>query len=737
MEFQDTFDASGQRTMTISAKRAGLLGKRMIGTEHLLLGLTAQRGTTIRQLLAKAGAGGWRSLYYTVKLTGRDMPVRRPERISPQLRGVLQSAGRAAGRGKVGAGHLLCALIGCRECNARRVLEAMGADLPALERQTGMTATQERAVWRSAARLSATSVLDRYAVDLTEQARSGQLDPVIGREDELFRLMTILQRRTKNNPVLLGDPGVGKTAVAEALALAIARGDVPEELKGARLVSLDMASLISGTKYRGEFEERLKQIVRELSASRRTIAFIDEVHTLVGAGSAEGAIDASNLLKPALARGEIRLIGTTTTEEYHKTIEKDAALERRFQRIDVSEPDEAGAEEILRGLAPRYEQHHGVHICDSALRAAVRISVRVSPERHLPDKAIDLLDETCASAHLEGRKVVSEKEIAQAARRFGGYTEAAEGDEASRLLRLEDALRRSVIGQDEAVQTICRAVRRGGAGLRDEARPLAALLLTGPTGVGKTSVCTALARTLFGKDGLIRIDLSEYQQPHDVSRLIGAPPGYKGYGEGGQLTERIRRRPRSVVLFDEVEKAHPDVLRLLLRLLEDGRLTDSEGRSADFRHAGVVLTSNLGGGSESRSVGFGTGGAQTDRVQDEVRRVLQPELAARLDEVIVFSHLKDTDCAAIAAQELERLAERCRARGTRLTWDEAAERALGVVDRKRGARAVRDEVARRVTDPLAGLLLSGRAGNEVTVYVTERGTVSLSAGENGTVLSGA
>ena len=737
MEFQGVFDREAQRVLAISARRAGFLGKQTVGTEHLLLGLAARRSTATGRVLARAGVGSWRSLYYTARVTGGGMPGRRPEQLSKNLQGVLRKAAQAAGRGKAGGGHLLCALLGCRDCTARRVLERMDADIPALERQTGIAAAQEPAVWRATGRLAANSAIERYATDLTELARCGKLDPVIGREKELFRLMTILQRRTKNNPVLLGDPGVGKTAVAEALAQAIVSGDVPEELKGARLVSLDMASLISGTKYRGEFEERLKSIVKELSASNNIIAFIDEVHTLVGAGSAEGAIDASNLLKPALARGEIRLIGTTTVEEYHKTIEKDAALERRFQRIDVSEPDEAGAEQILQGLAPRYEAHHHVHIYPDALRAAVQISVRIRPERHLPDKAIDLLDETCAAAHLEGRSMITAQEIARTANRFGGFSAAAEGKQAQRLLQLEEELRRTVIGQEKAVAAICRAVRRGGAGLRDEARPVAALLLTGPTGVGKTSVCTALARTLFGQDGLIRIDLSEYQQPHDVSRLIGAPPGYKGYGEGGQLTEKIRRRPRSLVLFDEVEKAHPDVLRLMLRLLEDGRLTDAEGRSADFRHAVIVLTSNLGSGSSGRTVGFSADAAQQQtRVKEEAQKVLRPELAARLDDIIVFSALTAADCAAIAGQELAQLAKRCLARGTRLTWDETTEQALGVVDRTRGARAVRDAVAQQVTDPLAGLLLSGRAGHWIELR-TEDGAVQLHVRETDAMLSGA
>jgi len=736
MEFQGPFDKNARRALAASVRRAGILGQDTVGTEHLLLGLSASAGGTASKLLADAGAGGWKSFYYTARLTGSRFPMRRPRHISPELRLVLGQAAGAASGGPADERHLLCALIRFRGCMGHRILERMRADIPALERQTGMSLTQELHTRRASARPAATATLDRYATDLTELARTGRLDPVIGREKELFRLMTILQRRTKNNPVLLGDPGVGKTAVAEALAQAIADGNVPEELRHARIVSLDMASLISGTKYRGEFEERLKNIVRELRASKDVIAFIDEVHTLVGAGSAEGAIDASNLLKPALARGEIRLIGTTTAEEYHKTIEKDAALERRFQKIRVAEPNEQETETILRGIAKKYEQHHQVCIAPDALGAAVSISVRIHPERHLPDKAIDLLDEACAAVHLEGGTQVTAREIARMAYRFDGFRAAEEGDAAKKLMRLEQELRKTVIGQEQAIAKICRAVRRGSAGLRDTARPVAALLLTGPTGVGKTSVSLALSRVLFGRDGLIRIDLSEYQQPHDVSRLIGAPPGYKGYGEGGQLTEKIRRHPRSVVLFDEVEKAHPDVLRLLLRLLEDGRLTDSEGRSADFRHAVILLTSNLGSGQQGRAVGFGAQHLKQQQAEEEARRILQPELAARLDDLIVFSGLTAHDCAAIAAQELQKLALRCEARGTRLCWSPDAEQRLGVVDAKRGARAVRDEVARCVTDPLAGLLLTGHAGQCVEIQIQEQ-AVHLLVSDGETMLSGA
>ena len=719
MEFQGSLDTAARHIVMISARKAGILGKYAVGTEHLLLAITASRGLA-GAALRGAGMRKWKGFYYTVRLTGSGMPRRRPEHLSRHLQMVFRQAEKAAGKGKITDGQLLLALLGCTDCTALRVMACLHIDTALLEQRAGEICMQERSSKRMSSRPASLAALERYTTDLTALARCGRLDPVIGREKELFRLMAILQRRTKNNPVLLGDPGVGKTAVAEAFALAIAQGEVPEEWKDARVLSLDLAALIAGTKYRGEFEERLKSIVRELRDAPDCIAFIDEVHTLVGAGSAEGAIDASNLLKPALARGEIRLIGSTTAEEYHRTIEKDAALERRFQRIDVSEPDARQTEHILRGILGRYEQHHHVHICDNAVGAAVRIAARIRPERHFPDKAIDLLDETCAAVYLQGRTVVSARDIARIAQLFDGYTDVSRGEDAERLMQLEQQLRRTVIGQDAAVSAICRAVRRGGAGLRDCARPVASLLLTGPTGVGKTSVCTALAQALYGKDGLIRIDLSEFQQPQDTARLIGAPPGYKGYGEGGQLTERIRRRPHAVVLFDEVEKAHPDVLRLLLRLLEDGCLTDAEGRSADFRHAVIVLTSNIGSGSRGRTVGFSAEPfGQDRRIREEIQRTLQPELAARLDETVVFASLGPADCAKIAARELQLLAQRCEAQRIRLTWDAQAEQILGIADPSRGARAVRETVAQQVADPLAALILSGRAGNCVLVQAAD------------------
>lgn len=722
MDCYEEFDELAGRAMDYARKAAGQMGRERIGTEYLLLGLLRQRRSMSGRILASAGVTERLLERRLTDHYGRRNPRTNPTELTAHLQQVVSQAQKTA-EGCVGTEALLGAILECRGCMARQMMEEMRADMVTLERLTGVKTLPERKPRLMSSR-SGTAVLDKYAVDLTELARRGQLDPVIGRDDEVFRMLTILTRRTKNNPVLLGDPGVGKTAIAEALAQAIADGNVPEELKHARILSIDMASLISGTKYRGEFEERLRSIVRELSANESVIAFVDEVHTLVGAGAAEGAIDASNLLKPALARGEIRLIGTTTVEEYHKTIEKDAALDRRFQRIDVREPDEETALRILEGIAPRYETHHRVTLRPGVTREAVRLSIRISPERFLPDKAIDLLDETCAAVHLQGRAEVAPEDVAATAQRSKGYHELSKGDGA-RMLEMEEALGRTVVGQREAVTRICRAVRRGAAGLRDSGRPKAALLLTGPTGVGKTSVCGALAEFLFGRDSLLRIDLTEYQQPHDVSRLIGAPPGYKGYGEGGQLTEKIRRRPRSVVLFDEVEKAHPDVLRILLRLLEDGCLTDSEGRKADFRHAVIVLTSNLGAGiSSSRRVGFSQRDSRREQTEEEVRRVLSAELAARLDDIILFEELTKEDCERIAERELRVLAKRCEAQGVVLGWEPAAVRALGVVDRARGARAVRDAVARSVTDPLAGILLTSRDAELVEV-LAEDGTIRL------------
>lgn len=717
MNYGKQLDKQAFRAMRDAQKTAGKLGRNIVGTEHLLLGMACQRHSRSGRILHAAGVTGRGVKRRLTARYGWRLFGAKPERASVHLKMVLEQAQQET-EGDIGTEQLLAAILECRGCEARRLMEEMKTDMNRLERMTGIrTWTECRP--RMAAGRGGTSTLDKYASDLTEMAREGKLDPVIGREQEIRRVLTILSRRTKNNPVLLGDPGVGKTAIAEALAQEIAEGNVPEELCGARILALDMASLVSGTKYRGEFEERMRNIVKELKANEHIIVFIDEVHTLVGAGAAEGAIDAANLLKPALARGEIRLIGTTTMEEYHKTIEKDAALDRRFQRVDVREPDAETAEKILEGIAPRYEKHHRVHMAAGTLHEAVQLSMRISPERFLPDKAIDLMDETCAAVHLQGRTVVLVEDIKQTAQRSRGIGWIGQ-EECGRLSRLEQELSQCVIGQTDAIARICRAVRRGESGLRAPRRPRAALLLTGSTGVGKTSVCGALASLLFGRDSLIRIDMTEFQQSHDLSRLLGAPPGYKGYGEGGQLTEKIRRHPRSVVLFDEVEKAHPDVLRVLLRLLEDGRLTDAEGRSADFRHAVIILTANLGDGiSRTREVGFAKQDTCEERTTQEVRRVLSTELTARLDDIIPFVALRKQDCVQIAEQELRTLAQRCELCGVTLEWEDAVGERLGIVDVQRGARAVRDEVARQVADPLASILLDEEPTDAVELRMTD------------------
>lgn len=723
MDVSGCMNEQAERAMKSARKTAGSMGRERIGTECLLLGLAEQGRSESGRMLVSAGVTGRRLKRLMRGEHSRFHAKTMPDTPTTNLKNVLLHAQKTA-KGRIGTEDLLGAILDCKECGARRLLCRADANIEKLERLVRAKTVTEVKPQLAIGRAAASSV-DKFGVDLTELARRGQLDPVIGREDEVFRLLTILTRRTKNNPVLLGDPGVGKTAIAEALAQAIADGSVPEELQNARIISLDMAGLISGTKYRGEFEERLRGIVQELKTNGSIIAFIDEIHTLVGAGAAEGAIDAANLLKPALARGEIRLIGTTTVEEYHKTIEKDSALDRRFQRIDVPEPDEGTAERILRGLAERYEKHHKVKLCGGVCREAVRLSVRISPERFLPDKAIDLLDEACAAAHLQGKRLVTTEDILQTAKRSKGWRELNGAADRAELMKLEQRLYNIVVGQEDAVRRICRAVRRGAAGLRDERRPRAALLLTGPTGVGKTSVCEALAGELFGQDGMIRIDLTEYQQPQDLSRLIGAPPGYKGYGDGGQLTEKIRRRPRSLVLFDEVEKAHPDVLRVLLRLLEDGRITDSEGRQADFRHAVVVLTSNLGEGiSSGRRVGFGSQSRDENRTAEEVRRVLSTELTARLDDVIPFRALNKSDCERIAEIELNTLAERCAAQGIELEWDEETCKALGIADPKRGARAIREEVSKRVADELATMILDGDETEKIRIC-TKNGEINV------------
>ncbi len=640
-----------------------------------------------------------------------------------------------------------------------------------------------------------TRLTDRFSRDLTRMAALGALDPLVGREQEVGRIIQILARRTKNNPALIGEPGVGKTAVAEGLALRMASGAVPEPLRGKRLLSLDLVSMVAGTKYRGEFEERVNQVLSEVRRAGNVILFLDELHNIVGAGSAEGAIDAANILKPALSRGEIQVVGATTLEEYRKYIEKDAALERRFQPVKVAEPTPDQAKAILRGLRRRYEEHHGLTISDEAIDAAVELSQRYLPDRFLPDKAIDLIDEGAARMRVEeevpitlralsDRAERAAREKAQAiamqdferaailrdaeadfrreldrkqTRQKGGAPrelsrediagvlaqwtgiplESITKGEAKRLLELEGELHRRVVGQDRAVSAVAAAIRRGRVGLKEPNRPIGVFLFLGPTGVGKTELCRALAAALFGsEDALIRFDMSEYMEKHAASRLVGSPPGYVGHEEGGQLTEQVRRRPWSVVLFDEIEKAHDDLQNILLQVMEDGQLTDGQGRKADFRNTVVVLTSNVGAQklvSKSPPLGF-AGGSSDDRrkeaVMAELKGRFKPEFLNRLDEVILFDRLERRDLERIALRLLGGVRERLDQLGVELDakWEAVTLLADPGAEREQGARPIRRAVRRRVEEPAADLLLSERlcAGDTLCLAV-EREDIVLRA----------
>ena len=644
---------------------------------------------------------------------------------------------------------------------------------------------------------SETRLTERFARDLTRIAAEGGLDPVIGRECEVERVIQILSRRTKNNPALIGEPGVGKTAVAEGLARRIAEGNVPDSLRGKRLLSLDVASMVAGTKYRGEFEERVNSILQEVTRAKNVILFLDELHTIVGAGSAEGAVDAANMLKPALSRGTMQVVGATTQEEYRRYIEKDAALERRFQPVIVNEPDKETALAILEGLRPRYETHHRLTIEDEALTAALELSVRYIPDRFLPDKAIDLMDEAAARVRMERQRApdglreleerveqaAREKEDAAAAQQYetaavlrdaerdfrrelerklrrhakGGVRTVGANDvaavvsqwtgipvtaiteqESERLLKLEGELHRRIVGQEEAVSAVARAVRRGRVGLKETERPVGTFLFLGPTGVGKTELCKALAAALFGdNDALVRFDMSEYMEQHTVSRLVGSPPGYVGHDDGGQLTERVRRKPWSVVLFDEMEKAHPDIWNLLLQVMEDGFLTDSKGRKVDFRNTVLVMTSNLGARkftNHAPALGFdGSNGTRDGEerkraVLEELKKTFRPEFLNRLDEVVLFECLTEEENCAIARRMLKDLERRLQGLGVALDAPEEAVAHLSKCgyDSKNGARPLRRIIRRQVEDPAAELLLGGalRAGGTLRLCV-EAGSISI------------
>ena len=800
------FTSTALGAIRSAQENAARLGHSYVGSEHLLLGLASLEYSPAAQALRRAGADRKTLRAGVVRRVGVGVPARCPRQgLTPHccqaIRGAAEES-RRLGQRAVSAEHLLLGLLGETDSGAFRVLDGCGVDIPALYRRVTASLGGEEAAPRfrprePETRPGDTRQLDQCSRDLTAMAAQGQLDPVIGREAELERVIQILSRRSKNNPVLLGEPGVGKTAVAEGLALAIADGTVPAHLLGRRVCALDLAAMVAGTKYRGEFEEKLRHVLAEVRRAGNVILFIDELHTIVGAGSAEGAIDAANILKPALARGELRVIGATTLDEYRRHVEKDAALERRFQPVTVAEPDRDGALAILRGLRSRYESHHHLTISDGALAAAVDLSIRYLPGRFLPDKAIDLLDEGCARARLSGRTLppelkALEERAAQAGRQMAlaireqNFEKAAmlrdaegdfrrqleegrrrflagqqarkvgEGDiravleqwtgvpvsapdqaDKKALAGLEDSLRRTLIGQDRAVETVARAIRRSRLGLGDPRRPVGCFLLLGPSGVGKTQLCRSLAGALFGREeALLRFDMSEYMEAHTVSRLVGSPPGYVGHEEGGQLTERVRRNPWSVVLLDELEKAHRDVWSVLLQVMEEGVLTDGLGRRTDFRNTVLVMTSNLGARRFGRSqrLGFASGpAAEREQLEREViadaRRTFAPEFFNRLDAALVFHPLEQGDLCRIARRLLDETGKRLAGQGVKLDVEEGALALLAREggSREYGARPLRRAVARLVEDPAADLLLSGRMKKGDTLHVVAReGTVEVS-----------
>ncbi|MDO4385918.1 MAG: ATP-dependent Clp protease ATP-binding subunit [Clostridia bacterium] len=789
----------GRRALEAAQREAAMLGRNYIGTEHLLLGVLNDPG--------KAGVvlGGItleEARNEIIDLVGRGEDEAPAKTLNYTIRSktVLEMSAREArdlGSDTIDTEHILLALMRERAGVAAHALVKMGVDLnkarEELLRALGRSRKPENAPSEGSGKAeeSDTPMLDAYARDLTRAAKNGELDPVIGRAKEIERIVQILSRRTKNNPVLIGEPGVGKSSIVEGLAQKIIDGNIPEILRGKRVVSLDLPGMLAGAKYRGEFEERLKNTMAEIRRTGNVILFIDELHTIVGAGASEGAIDAANILKPLLARGEMQCVGATTLREYHKYIEKDAALERRFQPVMVGEPTKEESVEILMGLRERYENHHKVHITDEAIRAAVMLSDRYISDRFLPDKAIDLIDEAASRVRIrtfaappdmkekekrvaeldeETRQAVKDenfekaadlrdqkkrllKEMEDARRDWElkreervetvGEEEVAEivslwtgipvtrmtEDEATRLMHMEEILHKRVVGQDEAIKAVARAVRRARAGLKDPNRPIGSFIFLGPTGVGKTELCKALGEALFGdEDSLIRIDMSEYMEKYSVSRMIGSPPGYVGYEEGGQLTEKVRRKPYCILLLDEVEKAHPDVFNILLQILEDGRLTDGQGRIVDFKNCVVVMTSNAGAHAigRQRAVGFGSAfddersyEAMKESIMGEVKKIFRPEFINRVDEIIVFHSLEQEHIDKIAMLMMDNVARRLKERGIDLEITPEAARTVARAgyDLQYGARPLRRAIQRLVEDALSEEILTGeiQTGEKVRV----------------------
>ena len=699
------------------------MGHSYIGSEHLLAGIAVEKSSTASRLLSQRGVTESELRRRIVGIVGTGIrSTVTTEDLTPTCRRILTRANLYSRGGKnaaVDVEHLLMALLK-EECVGKRLAENCGADpgelLDILEELYGkgcdLRAEEVRPVQKS------TPLLDRNAVNLTERALLGKVDPVIGREAEEEQVISILLRRTKNNPCLVGEAGVGKTAIVESVAARIAEGRVPEALLGKRIMSLEIASIVAGTKYRGEFEEKIRGILAEAGESEDVILFIDEIHTIVGAGAAEGAVDASNILKPALARGEIKLIGATTQKEYKRLIEKDGALDRRFRRVIVEEPSPEECLRILRGLKEKYERFHGVTLTADALERAVNLSHRYIGDRFLPDKAIDLIDEAAAKKRMRGGTLVDGEDIALAAGEKTGIPLTALSDgEAEKLRRLETGMKARILGQDAAVEAVCSAVRRAKTGVRETEKPACSFLFIGRTGVGKTECAKVLAELLYGKDAFLRLDMTEYAEPHSLSKLIGAPPGYAGFGEGGFLTERIRRRPYSLVLFDEVEKAHPEVRGLLLQILDEGKLTDSAGLTVSFRNATVVLTANAGEGA----LGIGFASMPKEEARGRAEALLSAELTDRVDEIAYFRPLDRDALAQVALARIRALTERLKEKGITVSVDPSFLE-LALAGAEGGARAVGRRVAKAAEELLAQGILDGSLEKERDVLL---------CGENG------
>jgi len=794
------FTERAQKVLALALEEAVRLGHKDIGTEHVLLGLIREGEGIAAKALQSLGLGLDKIQSEVESLIGRGTEQSGSNytpNYTPRAKKVIELSmdeARKLGHTYVGTEHILLGLIREGEGIAARIMNNLGVSLNKARQQvlqllgsSELMASHQPSGGNPAAN---TPTLDGLARDLTAIARDGGLDPVIGRQKEIERVIQVLSRRTKNNPVLIGEPGVGKTAIAEGLAQKIVNNEIPETLRDKRVMTLDMGTVVAGTKYRGEFEDRLKKIMDEIRQAGNIILFIDELHTLIGAGGAEGAIDASNILKPALARGELQCVGATTLDEYRKYIEKDAALERRFQPIQVDEPTAEDAVKILHGLRDRYEAHHRVKITDEAIEQAVKLSDRYITDRFLPDKAIDLVDEAASKVRLqsftvppnlkelEGRleEVRKEKDAAVQSQEF---EEAAalrdqeqklreeldrtkkdwkerqgqlnmevtpediatvvaswtgipvlklKEEETERLLKMEEILHDRVIGQDEAVKSVSRAVRRARAGLKDPKRPIGSFIFLGPTGVGKTELARAVAETLFGdEDAMIRVDMSEYMEKHSTARLVGAPPGYVGYDEGGQLTEKVRRKPYSVILLDEIEKAHPDVFNILLQVLDDGRLTDSKGRTVDFRNTVVIMTSNVGASmiKKNTTLGFTTGDTERkyqdmkDKVMDELKKSFRPEFLNRIDEVIVFHSLEEEHIEQIVSLMTEELRKRLKEQSIDFQLTDDAKKILAKegFDPAYGARPLRRAIQRHIEDRLSEELLKGNISKGDTVNI--------------------